>query len=51
MAAQAFGLASLVVVGVIIANLTIHYTGTKVLTSSAVSAEKASLNALLGKTS
>ena len=49
--AQFFALATLVVVGTMLADLVIHPNGTKVLTSSAVTGEKAGLNALLGKTS
>jgi hypothetical protein len=44
-------LAGLVVVGVIIANLTIHPEGTKAIANGFVSIEKPSLNALLGSTS
>lgn len=44
-------LAGLVVVGVIIANLSIHPEGTKAIANGFVSIEKPSLNALLGSTS
>lgn len=44
-------LGGLVVVGVIIANLTIHPNGTKAIANGFVSIEKPSLNALLGSTS
>jgi hypothetical protein len=45
------GLAGLVVLGVIIANLTIHPAGTVAAANGLVAIEKPSLNALLGKTS
>jgi hypothetical protein len=51
MAARVFGVITLVVVGIMLADLVIHPNGTKVLTSSAVTAEKTGTNALLGKTS
>jgi hypothetical protein len=51
MAARVFGVVTLVVVGIMLADLVIHPNGTKVLTSSAVTAEKTGTNALLGKTS
>jgi len=51
MIAKFFGLATLVVGGVILADLVIHPQGTKALTNAGVSAEKVSTNALLGKTS
>lgn len=51
MISKGFGLAMAVVVGVIIADLVIHPQGTSVLTNAAVTTEKSSLNALLGKTS
>jgi len=44
-------LAGLVVVGVIIANLTLHPDGTKAAANGFVSIEKPGLNALLGSTS
>lgn len=44
-------LGGLVVVGVIIANLTIHPDGTKAIANGFVNIEKPSLNALLGSTS
>jgi hypothetical protein len=46
-----FGLATLVVVGVIGANLLAHPTGTTAAANGVVSIEKPGLNALLGKTS
>ena len=49
--AQFFALATLVVVGTMLADLVIHPNGTTVLTSSAVQFEKTGTNALLGKTS
>ena len=49
--AQFFALATLVVVGTMLADLVIHPNGTKVLTGAAVTGEKTGLNALLGKTS
>lgn len=51
MAGKFFALAMAIVVGVALADLVANPNGTKVLTNSGVSAEKASLNALLGKTS
>ena len=51
MGAKVFGVVTLVVVGIMLADLLIHPQGTKVHTSSAISAEKAGTNALLGKTS
>lgn len=51
MAAKFFALATAIVVGVALADLVIHPTGTQVLTNAGVTAEKTSLNALLGKTS
>lgn len=51
MASKFFGLAMAVVVGVALADLVIHPQGTQVLTQAGVTAEKSSLNALLGKTS
>lgn len=49
--AQFFALATLTVGLIALADLVIHPQGTKVLTSSAVTAEKTASNALLGKTS
>jgi hypothetical protein len=51
MAGKIFGLLTLAVVGIALADLVIHPNDTKVLTSSAVSAEKVGTNALLGQTS
>ena len=51
MASKFFSLAMAIVVGVALADLVIHPQGTTVLTNGAVTAEKSSLNALLGKTS
>lgn len=45
------GLALLVVVGVIIADLELHPTGTTAAGNSLVNIEKPGLNALLGKSS
>lgn len=44
-------LAGLVVVGIIIANLTIHPEGTKAIANGFVSIEKPTVNGLLGSTS
>lgn len=44
-------LAGVVVIGVIIANLSIHPEGTKAIANGFVSIEKPPLNALLGSTS
>jgi len=49
--AKIFGFLTLAVVGIMLADLLIHPQGTSVLTSSAVQAEKAGTNALLGKSS
>jgi hypothetical protein len=46
--AKFFALASLVAVGVILADFVIHPQGTKVLTNAGVTAEKTATNALLG---
>jgi len=43
-----FGAITLAIVGIMLADLVIHTKGTQVLTSSAVQAEKAGTNALLG---
>ncbi len=51
MIGQFFSLAMAVVVGVALADLVIHPTGTQVLVNGANTAEKQSLNALLGATS
>jgi hypothetical protein len=51
MASKIFGFLALAVGCIALADLVIHPTGTKVLTSSAVSAEKVGTNALLGTTS
>lgn len=51
MGARVFGLLTLLVAGVALADLVIHPQGTQVLTGSAVTAEKVGTNALLGKTS
>jgi hypothetical protein len=51
MAAQFFSLAMAVVVGVALADLVIHPTGTQVLVNGTTTVEKQSLNALLGQTS
>ena len=50
MGAKVFGLLTLLVAGVALADLVIHPQGTQVLTGSAISAEKVGTNALLGKT-
>ena len=44
-------LAGLIVVGVIIANLAIHPSGTNAIANGFVNIEKPTLNALLGQTS
>lgn len=44
-------LAGLAVVGIIIANLTIHPTGTTAIANGFVSIEKPTINGLLGSTS
>lgn len=44
-----FGIVSLVVVGVIIANLEMHPSGTTAAANGVVDIEKPGLNALLGK--
>ena len=49
--ARFFALATAVVIGVVIADLVIHPTGTNVLVGGANTMEKQSLNALLGQTS
>jgi hypothetical protein len=49
--AKFFSLAMAVVIGVALADLVIHPTGTTVLVNGANTAEKQSLNALLGQTS
>lgn len=49
--ARFFALASLVVVAVALADLVANPKGTKALANAGVSAEKAALNAELGKTS
>jgi hypothetical protein len=51
MLAKLFGLLTLGVGCIALADLVIHPQGTSVLTSSAVTAEKTGTNALLGKTS
>lgn len=51
MVGQFFSLAMAVVVGVALADLVIHPTGTAVLVNGANTVEKQSLNALLGQTS
>jgi hypothetical protein len=51
MASKVFGLLTLGVALIALADLVIHPAGTKVLTSSAVQFEKTGTNALLGKTS
>jgi hypothetical protein len=51
MATRIFAIGSLVVVGVIIADIIIHPTGTAAASAGAVSVEKPALNALLGQTS
>ena len=51
MAAKIFGLLTLAVGCIALADLVIHPNGTKILTSSAVTAEKTGTNALLGQTS
>jgi len=51
MGARVFGLLTLAVGCIALADLVIHPQGTSVLTGSAVSAEKVGTNALLGKTS
>jgi len=47
--AKVFGAVTLLIIGVMLADLVIHPKGTSVLTSSAVQAEKAGTNALLGQ--
>ena len=49
MVAQFFGLATLTVALIALADLVHNVAGTKVLTSSAVQAESVGTNALLGK--
>lgn len=51
MVSQFFALATAVVIGVALADLVIHPTGTQVLVNGANTTEKQSLNALLGQTS
>ena len=51
MGAKIFGAITLLIVGVMLADLVMHPKGTSVLTSSAVQAEKAGTNALLGQPS
>jgi len=51
MGAKVFGLLTLAVGCIALADLVIHPAGTKVLTGSAVSAEKIGTNALLGSAS
>jgi hypothetical protein len=46
-----FGLATLVALGVIVADLEIHPAGTTAAANGVVNIEKPGLNALLGKTS
>jgi hypothetical protein len=46
-----FKFASLIVVGVIIADIWIHPNGTTAVSNGTVAAEKPALNALLGQTS
>jgi hypothetical protein len=48
MGAKVFGLLTLGVAMIALADLVIHPAGTKVLTGSAVTAEKTGTNALLG---
>ena len=50
MGAKVFGLLTLAVGCIALADLVIHPAGTQVLTGSAVTAEKVGTNALLGKT-
>lgn len=51
MGTRIFAIASLVVVGVVIADVLIHPQGTSAASQGAVSIEKPALNALLGATS
>jgi hypothetical protein len=51
MGARIFGFLALTVGCIALADLVIHPAGTKVLTSSAVTAEKTGTNALLGVSS
>jgi hypothetical protein len=51
MIARLFALGTFVAGGIMLADLVIHPTGTKVLVNSAVTAEKVGTNALLGKAS
>lgn len=51
MIAKAFGLATLTVALIALADLVVHPAGTQVLANSAVTVQKTATNALLGKTS
>lgn len=51
MVARGFAFASLIVIGVVIADVLIHPTGTAAASKGIVGVEKPALNALLGATS